>query len=95
MTPISSPSFNGVCLFFRKRMLLVHIDVDEMAYVALFIHQPLDAGEACLQFDNRLTDGGGSDFDQLLVVGQLPELGFELLWHKLNFKFSIGSIFQC
>jgi hypothetical protein len=72
-------------------VLLVDIDVDEAAHLAFFIHEAfLDAGEARLQFDDRLADGGGVDFDQLLVVGQLAEWrgDSDFLWHKLNFKFA-------
>jgi hypothetical protein len=40
---------------------------------------------------NRLADGGGVDFDQLLVVGQLTEWRWDsdFFWHKLNFNFLV------
>jgi len=63
-----------LAVFEEADVLLVDIDVDEAAHLALVIHEAfLDAGEARLQFDDRLADGGGVDFDQLLVVGQLAE----------------------
>src|ERR1035438_2328179 len=73
-------------------VLLVDIDVHEAADFAFVVHQALgDAGEARLQFDDRLADGGGVDFDQLLVVGQLAERrgDADFFWHKLNFNFSL------
>src|SRR5208282_1990504 len=50
------------------------------------------AGEARLQFDNRLADGGGIDFNQLLVVGQLAEWRWDsyFFWHNKNWI--IGSL---
>lgn len=55
-------------------VFLVHIDVHETADFALLVNQALgDAGEARLQFVDGVADGGGVDFDQLLVVGQLAE----------------------
>ena len=91
MMLISSPSFKRrLAVFQEADVLLVHIHVHEAAHLAFFIHEPfLDAGEARLQFDNRLADGGGVDFDQLLVVGQLAERRWDsdFFWHKLNFRF--------
>ena len=85
-----------VAVFERRRavleeadVLLVDIDVDEAAHLAFFIHEAfLDAGEARLQFDERLADGGGVDFDKLLVVGQLAERrgDADFFGHKLNFQ---------
>jgi len=77
-----------LAVFEEADVLLVDIDVDEAAHLAFFIHETfLDAGEARLQFDDRLADGGGVDFDQILVVGQLAERrgDADFFWHKLNF----------
>ena len=74
-----------LAVFEEADVLLVDIDVDEAAHLALVIHEAfLDAGEARLQFDDRLADGGGVDFDQLLVVGQLAERrgDSDFFWHK-------------
>ena len=74
-----------LAVFEEADVLLVDIDVDEAAHLAFFIHEAfLDAGEARLQFDERLADGGGVDFDQLLVVGQLAERrgDADFFWHK-------------
>src|ERR1039458_176546 len=83
-------------VFQEADVLLVHINVHETAHLAFFIHEAfLDAGEARLQFDNRLADGGGVDFDQLLVVGQLAERRWDsdFFWHKLNFNFFVHNRF--
>ena len=74
-----------LAVFEEADVLLVDIDVDEAAHLAFFIHEAfLDAGEARLQFDERLADGGGVDFDELLVVGQLAERrgDADFFWHK-------------
>src|SRR5271155_4829104 len=79
-----------IAVFEEADVLLVDIDVDEAAHLAFFIHETfLDAGETRLQFDERLADGGGVDFDQLLVIGQLAERrgDADFFWHKLNFNF--------
>ena len=78
-----------LAVFEEADVLLVDIDVDEAAHLAFFIHETfLDAGEARLQFDERLADGGGVDFDELLVVGQLAERrgDADFFWHKFNFN---------
>ena len=78
-------------------VFLVHIDVHEPADFAFFVHEPLgDAGVAGLQFGDRLANGGGVDFDQLLVVGQLAERRWDsnFLWHKINYKFSISGFLE-
>src|ERR1039458_9990 len=77
-------------VFQEADVFLVHINVHKTAHLALVIHEAfLDAGEARLQFDDRFADGGGVDFDQLLVVGQLAERCWDsdFFWHKLNFNF--------
>ena len=76
-----------LAVFEEADVLLVDIHVDEAAHLAFFIHKTfLDAGEARLQFDDCLADGGGVDFDQLLVVRQLAERRWDsdFLWHKFN-----------
>ena len=76
-----------LAVFQEADVFLVHIDVDEPADFAFFVHEAfLDAGEARLQFLEGGTDGGGVDFDKLLVVGQLAERGgdADFLWHKFN-----------
>ena len=76
-----------LAVFEEADVLLVDIDVDKAAHLAFFIHEAfLDAGEARLQFDERLADGGGVNFDELLVVGQLAERrgDADFFWHKLN-----------
>jgi hypothetical protein len=96
MMLISSPSFKGVSRFLRKRMSSSFTyTFTKAAHLALFIHEPfLDAGEARLQFDDRLADGGGVDFDQLLVVGQLAERRWDsdFFWHKLPFLILAASL---
>src|ERR1039457_3613319 len=84
-------------VFEEADVLLVDIDVDEAAHLALVIHEAfLDAGEARLQFDERLADGGGVDFDQLLVVGQLAERrgDSDFFWHKFNFNFLVQPFYS-
>src|ERR1017187_2107538 len=73
-------------VFQEADVFLVHINVHKTAHLALVIHEAfLDAGEARLQFDDRFADGGGVDFDQLLVVGQLAERCWDsdFFGHKL------------
>ena len=68
-------------------VFLVHVDVHEAADFAFFVHEPLgDAGVAGLQFGDRRANGGGVDFDQLLVVGQLAERRWDsnFLCHKFT-----------
>ena len=84
-----------LAVFEEADVLLVDIDVHEAAHLAFFIHEAfLDAGEARLQFDERLADGGGVDFDQLLVVGQLAERrgDADFFWHKFNFNFCVRPL---
>lgn len=68
-------------------VFLVHIDVHEAADFAFFVHETFgDAGEARLQFRDGVADGGGVDFNQLLVVGQLAERrgDADFFGHKFN-----------
>ena len=59
-----------LAVFEEADVFLVHVDIHEAADFALLVNEAfLDAGEARLQFLDGVADGGGIDFDKLLVVG--------------------------